>query len=123
MRIAVVVLAVAIILTLDGFSAASVRDAADRLSDPDTGSGFALTSASAALAREIAERVEETADWIEGVAAQQVRAAVSALKEAAIEEFERAQGRLADMVKRAAAETLQWASDTLQEVASALRSP
>ena len=87
MRIVVVVLAVAIIAALDGFSAASVRDAADRVTDPETGSGSALKGASAAWVREVAERVEDAADWIEGVAAQQVRAAVGALKEAAIEEF------------------------------------
>ena len=123
MRIAVVVVAIVIILALGGSSGASVRDAAGRLADPDTGSGSALEGASAAWAREVAERVEEAADWIEGVAAQQVTAAVGALKEAAFEAFERAQDRLADTVKQAAAEKLQHASDKLQEVASGLRSP
>ena len=123
MRIGVVVLAIAIILALSGFSRASVRDAADRLTDPDRGSGSALTGASAAWAREVAERVEEVADWTEDATAQPVRAAVGALKEAALEEFERAQDRLADTVKQAAAETLQQVSDKLEEVASELRSP
>ena len=88
MRIVVVVLAVAIIVALDGFSAASVRDAEDRLTDSDTGLGFAPMCASAAWAREVAERVEDAAEWIEGIAAQQERAAVGTLKGAAIEEFE-----------------------------------
>ena len=52
-----------------------------------------------------------------------MRAAVGALKEAALEESERAQDRLADTVKQVAAETLQQASDKLQELASGLRSP
>ncbi len=122
MRIAVVVLAIAIILALSGFSGASVRDVADRLSDPDNGSDSALKGVPAAWAREVTERVDDATDWTEGVAAQKVRAAVVALQEAALEEFERAQDRAVDTVKQAAAETLQQASDTLQEVASGLRS-
>ena len=79
MRIAVVVLAIAIILALDGYSGTPVRVAADRLTDPDTGLGWALKGVSAESAREVAERVEDAADWTEGVAAQKVRAAMGAL--------------------------------------------
>ena len=123
MRIGVVVLAIAIILALSGSSGTSVRDAADRLTDQDTGSGSALKGVPAEWAREVAAWVEETTNGTEGVAAQKVRAAVGALREAALEEFERAQDRLADTVKQVAAETLQQASDRLQELASGLKSP
>ena len=123
MRIAVVMLAVAMLLALSGFSGASVRDAADRLTDRDRGPGSALKGLPAEWAREVTERVDAAADWSQGVAGQTGRAAVSALREAALEEFERAQDRLAETAKQAAAETLQQASDRLQELASGLRSP
>ena len=51
-----------------------------------------------------------------------MRAALGALREAALEEFERAQDRPADTIERAAADTLQQASDRQQELASGLRS-
>ena len=121
MRTPVRVLAVVIIVPLGGFFAAPVQDVADRRTDPDRGSDTALRGEPAAWAREVTERVDDATDWTEGVAAQKVRAAVVALQEAALEEFERAHDRAADTVKQAAAETLQQASDRLQDLASGLR--
>ena len=129
MRIALVVLAVAVVLMLGGFPRGSVQGAVSGVADAGRDDGAALKDASSRAARGLAERVDGATDRIDETASRKASEAADTLTTGMARAAEDVRERVAETatdqadalaatLRAAAAGVLRWTSDRVRDLAS-----